>query len=218
MSISLTPKKTTLVFGSQALTFDQKSFHQLRADVNSSPRLSWISQCVSQLADDFESLCIELPQLCYVDGRKTLRCLDSWLATGKLESMSTLVRLPNIIMTPLCFMVQIVAHDKYTSYNGANFPGSLNAKDGSPADLEVVGFCTGILAALVRSLSSGQADIESYGAIAIRLAMLAGAIVDADEIQSGHNSLTASWKTEQDFRVLKDIISNVGVCSHSYQN
>jgi hypothetical protein len=47
--------------------------------------------------------------------------------------------------------------------------------------IESLGFCTGLLTALAVSSASTQTEFQKYAAVAVRLAALIGALVDAEE-------------------------------------
>ena len=92
----------------------------------------------------------------------------------------------NILLSPLVVAVQLTQYAKYQE-----------GKDSREfSNIETLGFCTGLLSALAVSCSRNLEELEKYGAVAIRLAMLIGAVVDAQDAMSEHGpsgSIAASW-------------------------
>ena len=61
-------------------------------------------------------------------------------------------------------------------------------------NIETIGFCTGILSAIAVSCSRSQEDLQRHGSAAIRLAMLIGAYVDAQNEDAAFESVAVAWK------------------------
>lgn len=213
------PRRTILLFGPQPLAFNQVSFNKLRANIVSSPALSWVPNTISELPGYWNTLCAEFPKLRIVSGTVLLRNLNEWIDTGSLESLPTLPYLPNIVLTPLCVISQLAA---YTQYLRLGYTGSKQLQDAEVrllANTETTGFCTGILAALAVSSSATHAELEHHGGIAVRLAMLVGAIVDSQDALAGESkSFSAVWRTPNEFRKLEEILNSHPEVGHPILN
>lgn len=64
----------------------------------------------------------------------------------------------------------------------ADLQASVVAASKSDSSFETLGFCFGLLGALSVASASNRQDFQKYGATAVRLAMLIGALVDAREV------------------------------------
>ena len=81
-------------------------------------------------------------------------------------------------------------------------PGERHDLHGSnKQNTETLGFCTGLLGAIAVSSSATQAQFQHYGAVAIRLAMLIGALVDAqdksEDLYGESKSFSAAWNSPE---------------------
>jgi len=88
-----------LLFGPQALSFEESTFENLRFAIVDDPDNQWMRRAVSELPSWFERFGVKLPQLAVTEGRKSLEDLQRWLETGALPP--TAKRLPNLLLTPL---------------------------------------------------------------------------------------------------------------------
>lgn len=145
------------------------------------------------------TLLIKFPQLQKIPGEKLLNDLDSWFETGIVDQAT--FRLPNILLTPLVVLTQITQFSRYLSLslsNSESQAGDLHTAF-AQRNSETVGFCTGLLSASVVSSSSNQSEFRRYGAVAVRLSMLIGALVDAqdasDQLHGRSKSFAAAWSS-----------------------
>ncbi|KAL3466530.1 hypothetical protein BJX64DRAFT_274502 [Aspergillus heterothallicus] len=76
-----------------------------------------------------------------------------------------------------------------------------------------IGFCTGLLATYAVASSPNPTDIAHYGAVALRLATLIGALVDAEESRQSNagtgrsTSHTVAWTTPAQEAALRELLS-----------
>ncbi|KAG0160799.1 hypothetical protein PDIDSM_8329 [Penicillium digitatum] len=196
--------KTVLVFGPQALSFNQKSFHDLRAGITSSPALSWVPNAMPKLPHYFGKVTTEFPQLNLVRGAQLLQALAEWVATGSLTGLTISPHVPNIVLTLISVLSQLAA---YTQYLELCDPGLDESH--TLANTETVGFCTGLLTALAVSLSDTETEFARNGATVLRLAMLVGAVVDAqDATDGGSISVSAVWKAPNGLDTLEKLLDS----------
>lgn len=209
MSRQEAPHKTVLVFGPQALAFNQDSFHKLRASIVSGSTLGWVLSILEELPSLFDKLCAEFPELSVLPGVEQLQDLSERLNQDSSKSTSPLIRIPNIVLTPLCVISQLAAYYKHVKPSHTGLGGRQDTSIHPLANTETVGFCTGLLAALVVSLSTTDMELEHHGAIALRLAMLIGATVDAeDALDGGSTSFSAGWRTQTGISTLEEILQD----------
>ena len=190
---------TVLLFGPQALSFDADSFRRLRASVSSSASQQWVLDTIEELPGYWDTLCNEFPKLLTVPGAKLLQDLRDWFKTGVMGQQASL-HLPNILLSPLVVIVQLTQYAEYLQLSECGSRGRLDSYALSQPDTETLGFCTGVLSAIAVSCSTNQSQFGEYGATAVRLAMLIGALVDAQDAHDDHGesrSLATVWKSQQ---------------------
>ncbi|KAJ5910075.1 Polyketide synthase [Penicillium tannophilum] len=199
-------RKTVLVFGPQALAFNQDSFQNLRAAITTSPALGWVSNVIAELPDYFEKVSAEFAQVKLVPGQQLLKALNDWLVTGDLTGLTVSPHVPNTLLTPITVLSQLVAYTRYADLRESGLKGSHTLES-----TETAGFCTGLLAALAVSLSDNNAELAQNGATVLRLAMLVGAVVDAQETaDGGSTSVSAVWRTSNGLEALEKILQDSG--------
>lgn len=202
-------QSTVLVFGPQALAFNQDSFRDLSNAIVNSPALGWVSNVVAELPELFIQLSNESPDLGTIPGAVLLQSMSQQLKNGDLESITQDTSLPSIVLTPLCVISHLAAYTKYIEWRQNESGGEAWKKKEEDClnTTQVVGFCTGLLAALVVSLSQDLKDFQKHGATAIRLAMLIGAVVDAEDAKNGNSgSFSAASKTQDGLTTIEQIV------------
>ena len=188
-------RSIVLLFGPQALSFQDDSFHLLKSDILSDAENRWILDVIAHLPTYLKAFSDEFPQIQVVSSLKLLEGLNDWINIGKIPPTSS--HLPNVILSPLIVLSQLTQYSKYLKIahrGGQNLYGTHNQQT------EVVGFCTGLLSALAVSSAGNQAQFQQYGAVAVRLAALIGALVDAQDASGDHGeskSLATVWDSNQ---------------------
>ena len=188
---------TVLLFGPQALSFSQESLKTLRTALTESEDYQWVLDTISELPSHWNTLITRFPKLQEIPGEKFLRDLDTWFRTGVVEQAT--FQLPNILLTPLVVLSQLAQFSRYLllSLSNASFQAQDLHTTFVQRNVETVGFCTGLLSASVVSSSSDQAAFRRNGAVAVRLAMLIGALVDAqdasDRLHGRSKSFAVAW-------------------------
>nr|AMJ52084.1 lijE [Ascomycota sp. F53] len=220
-------ESTVLLFGPQALTFNRQ-FEKLRQSLSGNDvGQHWILDAVAELPRYWTALTEKMPKINgAVEGEKHLADLDSWLRQGPLEDdrPAGLEQLPNITLTPLVVLTQLTQYWRYLEFNhqlkGDGAKEDLQAdliaraKSGSSNKVQTLGFCTGLLSAFAVASSNNQDEFEKYGKVAVRLAMLVGALVDAQEAwskelgQGPSKSYATAWRNAKQEQELRQIIDN----------
>lgn len=189
---------TVLLFGPQALSFDQESIACIRAAVLNSDTLQWISDAFAGLPDCLQQFTDTCPGLPVEQNRAVLRQHVQAFASG---SISTTSNLPNIFLSPLVVayqLIQYLAHLESRRKLGGD--GHSRIDNSLLPHAETVGLCTGLLSAFAVSCSATKIELEIEGTVAIRLAMLIGLAVDLQEQSKEVNqsrSLAAVWTSGQ---------------------
>lgn len=188
-----------LLFGPQVLSFHEQSFSQLRSTLLDTPEHQWILDTTEELVRYWEILSRSLPRLLPVPGTKLLKDLNEWLKTGNFTP--TAFPLPNVLLTPLVVITELTQYLRYLDME-RHVPSERHDLHGpTKQNTETLGFCTGLLSAVAVASSSNQAQFRQHGAVAIRLAMLIGGLVDAQDrsgdLYGESKSFSAAWNSPE---------------------
>ncbi|KAE8372515.1 hypothetical protein BDV26DRAFT_297795 [Aspergillus bertholletiae] len=197
--------KRLLVFGPQALSLDAVGFQTVHSAVTQIRTNSWMLDTIQELPRCWEALTAVFPKYKVIAGEEILVTLKEWFKNGKMEYEWP--HLPNIVLAPLVIMWHLT---EYTSYVDALSGTGKHGNSPRAASPEVIGLCMGTLSAVAVSLSEGHQQIVRHGASVIRLAMIIGGLVDAQEkldSQGPSTSFATAWSSpggkENLHRVLK---------------
>ena len=197
-----------LLFGPLALSFDHVAFTQIRETILDIQDHHWMLEVIRELPQDWEAITAAIPSLRAGSGLLHLEDLKSAFLTAQPLEIS--FPLSNTLLIPLT----IISH--LTQY--FNFLKRTNLDPGDRDDLyvkskrgkETIGLCTGLLSAFAVSSASSKEDSTTYGAVAIRLGMLIGMVVDAQDAASElgtSKSLSTAWNSlehgEEMLRILE---------------
>jgi hypothetical protein len=184
-----------LVFGPQSLTLDQAAVSRLHRRLCSSASLSWVLETLLGLQGWWAPLAKAIPGLQHLGngGESALGGVAAWLQFGDPGHLPW--PLPNIVLTPLTVVQHLAelyeirdGHGRASSHNRGSVFGCL----------EVVGLCTGLLTASALALSSDESQLAVHGSAAIRLAMLIGAVVDAQDSRLDEQQRAVSFAIDWD--------------------
>jgi acyl transferase domain-containing protein/SAM-dependent methyltransferase/acyl carrier protein len=168
-----------VVFGPQILSWNQNSVSHLKASLDLTKSFDWVHEVLNDLSNLWPSLEDVLPHLHRLDGQKLLHQLKSWAQTGKLPAET--FPLPNTILTPLVVLTHLAQYGKILDeHNGQ--AEQCRIRTSFQHDTQTLGLCTGLLSAAAVSFSSSTRDLEALGPVAIRLAIVIGAVVDAEDL------------------------------------
>ena len=199
--------KTTLLFGWQALSLDEHKLESIRNSVHESSANTWI---VAALA----GLPALLPHLTSVSkdfhsrAGALLQSLVRWLK--HTESYSPDFVKNNILLTPLTVVHHLL---QYTVFLQARYPrldpdARFRAAHNTT---EVTGFCSGLISAFAVSEAHDVASFEAMGAVAIRMAMMCGLVVDeqnlAQPVPSQTSAIAVAWPSNASQHSIDDVLS-----------
>lgn len=187
--------RKVLLFGSQALTLDEASAHQLRSTLLNVPAFEWALDAIADLPRYWEPLRKAVPNLQHIPGEQLLEDFKFWVETGKFKEAS--FPLPNILLTPLVVITHLTQYEIFLEKNQPESPTSHDFLASAKDDVETLGLCTGLLSAAAVSCSEDLMQLHHYSAVAVRLAMIIGALTDAQDKSAGvdgaSQSFSASW-------------------------
>ncbi|KAL4882439.1 hypothetical protein BJY04DRAFT_217349 [Aspergillus karnatakaensis] len=179
-----------LVFGCQWLNFTAVDFRNLRTTVLDNPDHHWMLDTLGGLADYYHTAADEkyLPTLRTVQGEEELRELERWFRCDDLTSAE--FPLSYAQLAPLLMMTHFVQYAQYLKLTEM----ARKKKDGEWAGrvVEVLGFCIGFLSGIV--VSAANTELKELGSVAMRLAMLLGAVGDVQEAEEKCTGLAVAWK------------------------
>jgi len=211
------PASLVFMFGPQALSFNQDSFFKLRRELQEHQGNRWLRDSISGLASFWPVLTDDVPKLRHVEGQMLLNELSTAIETGNLGNLR--FPLPSVLLSPLVVVTQLL---QYVAFVKAGLPG-LADRDELPSILmektEVLGLCIGLLPAMAVNCASTLAQLQHLGANSVRLAMLAGALVDAEQASPGSEgsatSLSVSW-TGSETNSLEKVLAEFPEVSYLY--
>lgn len=200
---------TTFIFGPHIGTFTKQAMDKLVRPISQGPHREWILEAIAGLPSYWEALAEKMPEIgAAIPGLKQLDDFDSWFRHGQTE-MAQDAQLPNIIITPLVVLIQLTQYWEYLeltqdSARGGDVHASLvtqsqQEQSGKGNRVESLGFCGGMLGALAVASAHNRQELEKYGSVAVRLAMLLGALVDARNVwdtsrgKGSSASLAVAW-------------------------
>ncbi len=182
---------TTFVFGAQVLSPTKECIDKLLRPLSNGAAPEWILDTVSGLPRYWDELIKTIPEVAGTSpGPVSLADLESWLRIG-LPDGEQVAQLPNIVLTPLVIISQLTQYWRYLERRhrhadkaDIDLQVALVARHSHglhKAKVETLGFCIGLLSSFAVASASNKQEFEQYGAVAVRLAMLTGALADAQE-------------------------------------
>lgn len=202
---------TVLLFGPQALSFSEESLQRLRSALSDNSDNAWMGEAVAELPECTRRISEQFPKLKTTPAATLQESLTAWLAPAAEAAPALPKSLPNAVLTPLVVLDQLAQYTQYVQLANVETGMGPDLYRPQPRHIRTIGFCTGLLSALAVSSASTQADFRKYAAVAVRLAALIGALVDAEEAIGQHGSskvFSIAWhstKKETDLRhILQD--------------
>lgn len=200
----------TLVFGSQSLDFNEETATQLRDALLRRPSLQWILDVIADLKQHWNHALNAIPELAGLPGEKLLDGLNEWLRIGKFPEGS--FPLSNFLLTPLVVITHLTQYLTVRELCGSGSAQWAKLHSSFSHNNDIIGLCTGLLSAAAISSSANDAQLRRFGAVAVRLAMVIGAIVDvqdtAADSQGKWASISVAWTSadldDAIIRVLRD--------------
>ena len=207
-----------LVFGPQALKFDAGSLDKLRSQLQDTPHHGWILRTVSTLPSDWDALSSSITKLQSSNGKQLLEDLDKWLSGGEIPHSS--FPLPNILLSPLTVIAQLTQYSAFLKAAFPDLPDTCELPESILATTETLGLCIGTLSSFAAACSWSQPALHHHGAVAVRLAMLVGALVDAVDVSPNPEgrsiSFSAFWNTEESSGTVNEVLQNFPDVSLEY--
>lgn len=165
----------------------------------------WVFDALEELPAYWDLLAKEIPSLGHCRGASKLRDLKGWFQTGSIPADA--FPLPNILLVPSAIVMQLVEYEPYAKLEN----GERKHPEAYYGNADAFGLCTGLLSALAVALSTTEDELHQYGAVAIRLAMVIGATVDAEDTSEGKpegksRSFSVAWDSDNSWEEIDNIL------------
>ncbi|KAL4786917.1 hypothetical protein BJX76DRAFT_354730 [Aspergillus varians] len=210
--------QSLLVFGSQ-IAYSEKAVSDIKATLQSRLSRRWVLDTVAELPKYWDALAEQLPSVTDTigpNGRQLLVDLGPWLESNGTKALGVKGDvLPGAVFVPLILLQQLTEYRQYlqaSNSGGKSDPQAALVATETPA----LGFCMGLLGAYAAASSHTLAELGHYGAVAVRLAMIAGALSDAQETWNPHRTYAVAWTSatqQHDLRRIVDSLSPEGYIS-----
>ena len=203
------PSETPSIFvcGPQTTTLPpQEYFLHLRESLRHGSTLQTIDAAIAELPEIWKTLLNEHPALNELPGTGILRDMNGWI-TGESDNLgNSRSLLSNLHLGPLTVVLQIMEYLNYLARAEVDHSEIM----GSVAHGGFQGLCTGFLTASALSCSRDTAAIAENAAVALRLALCIGAMVDLENqcgvMPAGMISVTVRWTSGTHRRRVMDIL------------
>lgn len=188
--------ETILLFDAQLTSITPKNLFDVHVALRN-PKCAWVLDVVATLPTLWEAAASAIPEIQQSPSPGCIQEIQTWAETGKLQNDS--LPILNSVLTPVTIITELVQYILHLENDAL-------AAQNPPRNHAALGLCTGLLSAFAVSSSANQADLEKYGAVAIRLAVLIGAVVDiqdkSDSEHSNWTSMSASWSSTEQKRAI----------------
>ncbi|KAL2015184.1 hypothetical protein VTK56DRAFT_6091 [Thermocarpiscus australiensis] len=216
---------TLLLFGPQFLTLNADMLDELRARVWGGPEQEWLAGAIESLPDCWDAFVTAFPGYAVVeDANQMLVAMGEWFRTG--TSITTKpgwqpdAKLPNLVLSPLVVVAHLTEYMRFL--DSPEPPHRQQQQQETPPVPAVLGFCTGLFSAFVAALAGADRDaVRKHGQTAVRLAMLAGGIVDAQGVLDASGPARAfatSWAPGKGWDALEQVLGRFPEVSATPQN
>ncbi|KAI9036245.1 uncharacterized protein KD926_002154 [Aspergillus affinis] len=185
----------------------QEYFAHLRQNIHHASTLQTIDTAIAELPEIWKTLVKEYPPLREIPGAGILRDMKGWI-TGDTDTVGNLKPLlSNMHLGPLTVVLQVLEYLNYLAREGVDHSQVVgDVKHGG-----FQGLCTGFLTASALSCSRDTVAIGKHVAVALRLALCIGAMVDLENqcgvLPAGMISLTVRWTSGSDRRRVMAILA-----------
>ena len=196
------PLPSLLVFGPQTSWRNPEQLSQFRDVLVVEPRLRSFVDAIRDLPTLWNDLLRYDPKLEQTSGLDSIKKVSRWL-DGEEISLSSVQ--PNTLTTVLTIIVHLTQYLYYID-NDIDYPSQSKVIENVQAG-GIQGFCIGLLSAVAVASSRTEEDLNHFGAIALRLALCAGAYVDLDRVLNVDTVfLAVRWRTETSYDRVEEIL------------
>ncbi|KAL3429448.1 hypothetical protein BDV09DRAFT_200600 [Aspergillus tetrazonus] len=216
---SNTCQATSFIFGGHIGPQTKNSLEKEIRKVANGPNGGWILDTLAGMPRYWEAVTEKIPEVAStMQGARLLADLESWFRIGSdsVDSLAPDAELPDLWLGILMVVIQL---DQYWRYLESRFADravdDLQAELNKEDKVEAVGFCAGMIAAVVIASSHTRQEFEKYGAVALRIAAMMAVLVGATEewtkaMGKGRSvSFATAWRTRKQGDDMARIISKL---------
>lgn len=203
--------ESLFIFGSQ-IAYSEKAVSDIRTTLRNKLSRQWVLNTVAELPRYWDALTKELPEITDSigsEGRQLLENLGPWLKSNRSKALGVQGdALPGVVFVPLIVLGQLAEYQQYLQ--ACNNGGNSDAQAALVASkTPALGFCMGLLSAYAVASAQNLEELNRYSAVAVRLAMLAGAWSDAQETWNPHKTYAVGWTSEKQLQDLRRVIESI---------
>lgn len=219
-SLSGEREAAILLFGSQVESFTKESLVDIQKTLQDGPSRQWILDTLEGLPSYLDALSNKVPEITDViitSGKRLLSDLVTRLR-HTLENRTDdltfeFASLPSVLLSPLVVLTQMVQYRQYLTLFQQHGKGEA-AADPQAALVgqkksSTLGFCMGLLGAYAVATSSNQTELDKYGAVAVRLALVGGALIDAQQERNPSKSYATAWSNKKQRNDMQRVVDGL---------
>ena len=193
-----------LVFGPHVgTTFTKEHVEKMIRPLAQGQHREWILEAIAGLPSYWDALIAKIPEVAEVlpEIPKRLADLDAWFRHGP-PTADIGATLPRPVLGPVVVLTQLAQYWQYLelTHKGEPTADVLASRVASSTDNFVsLGFCAGLIPTAAAASARNRQEFEKYAAVAMRVSVLIGGLVDAREAwdkalgKGGSVSLAAAW-------------------------
>ncbi|KAK8099555.1 uncharacterized protein PG998_012796 [Apiospora kogelbergensis] len=204
-----------LVCGSLIASHNPANLTHLRSSLVHDPSFSGLRRELTELPDVWSLLVDREPSLGSVDAAPLFHSLSSWLEGSSLscETLSLPEGAPkNTFYAVLTVLTHILEYATFLDRSTTGVEDDAHIKRLEDfRDGGVQGLCIGLLSGMAIACSKNKVELGKNAAIAVRLAICAGACVDLAEQQSAEHTvcLSARWSRQEDSPTHECVVATI---------
>ncbi|KAM5454315.1 Type I Iterative PKS [Microsporum audouinii] len=200
-----------LIFGSQ-IAYSEQAINGIKKTLQSKLCRQWVLDIVAGLPNYWDSLNKELPMFlgaASYEGRQLLENFHIWLESDGHKGIDIQGgTLPAVVFVPLIVLAQLTEYRQYLQ-NKSKGAMSDPQVDQVTRKEPVLGFCMGLLGAYAVASAHNMEELDHYGAVAVRIAMLAGALSDTQHKRNPHRTYAVAWTNAKQQQDLWNIVGDI---------
>lgn len=205
-------RTSLLLVGPQRSRVSPFDLTELRATITNTPDLIFLGDTVIGLESLWPTIVEAYPELKRVRGEESLRSLRQFLEGGEPPHWKQ-PPARNILFDVVTVLSQAVEFWRLATTKVQNDLFSSVSGEFSSQLQDIQGFCIGFLTAAAVASSKTKADFQKHIAVALRLALCVGALVELDDAKSdnlhGHAaSISVGWNSESEYNEFKKILDD----------
>lgn len=207
-------ESTIIVFGPHVGTiFTKEHVEKMVRPLATGQHREWILEAIADLPQYWDALLSKIPEVADVlpEIPKGLADLDAWFRHGSTDISATL---PRPVLGPVVVLTQLTQYWQFLelTHKGDPTEDVLASRTASSTENFVsLGFCAGLIPTLAAASAHNREEFQRYAAVAMRVSMLIGGLIDAREVwdkamgKGGSVSLATAWTGEKQAETVRRI-------------